>query len=235
MGVNDVDRRVRIHAALADPVRLGIVDELASSDRSPAELAERFGVRSNLLAHHIDVLAAAGLVERLVSRGDRRRRYVRLKADGLAPLVTAPVRRAAGVVFVCTGNAARSPLAAAVWNERSPVAATSAGIHPAERVHPGAVRAARRHRLDLGDATPTHLDPADLDGRLVVTVCDRAHEDLARDGGRSDRPALAAVRGPVLHWSIPDPADGGSARDFDDVVDTLRRRVDALALSVQPS
>ena len=37
-------------------MRLGIVDELASSDRAPIELRRRFGLPSNLLAHHLDVL-----------------------------------------------------------------------------------------------------------------------------------------------------------------------------------
>ena len=224
-----LEERAQVHAALAEPVRLGIIDELALSDRSPTELAERFGMRSNLLAHHLDVLADAGLIERVVSHGDRRRRYVRLVADRLAGLLVAPVLGAAGVVFVCTRNSARSQLAAAVWNACSDVAATSAGTDPAERVHPEAVRAARRHRLDLGGASPSLLDPVTLQGRLVVTVCDLAHEefvalaDTSRPGGQ-----------PVLHWSIPDPADTGAARDFDGVVKDLQRRVAALACTVHP-
>ena len=58
-------RRATIHAALADPHRLAIVDELALSDRSPSELRTRLQIGSNLLAHHLDTLAGAGLVERL--------------------------------------------------------------------------------------------------------------------------------------------------------------------------
>lgn len=218
-----------MHAALSDPVRLGIVDELALSDRSPGELAEQFGVRSNLLAHHLDVLEDAGLIERLVSHGDRRRRYVRFVADGLQPLLSAPVLRAAGVVFVCTRNSARSQLAAAVWNRHSIVAATSAGTDPAGSVHPEAVRAAQRHGLDLADAAPSLVDLDTLGDRLVVTVCDLAHEELAALVG--SRPADA----PLLHWSIPDPADTGHRRVFDDVVGTLEARVTALAPLVHPT
>lgn len=219
----DLARRAAVHAALADPVRLGIVDEVAVSDRSPTELADRFTVRSNLLAHHLDVLAAAGLIERLVSHGDRRRRYVRLLPDALVGLVAVPVLDAAGVVFVCTRNSARSQLATAVWNTRSAVPSTSAGTDPADRVHPEAVRAARRHGLDLGDAVPVRLDPDRLDGQLVVTVCDLAHEDLT----------VLADRTRVVHWSIPDPADTGRPADFDAVVDTLADRVAALAAAVR--
>lgn len=224
------EQRAQVHAALADPVRLGIVDELALSDRSPTELGEQFGVRSNLLTHHLDVLEAAGVIERAMSHGDKRRRYVRLLPDGLAALLTAPVLRAAGVVFVCTRNSARSQLAAALWNARSPVEATSAGTDPADRIHPQAVRAARRHGLDLDDAAPSRLDVDDLDHRLVVTVCDLAHEDLDVLTESSRRGGL-----PVLHWSVPDPAESGARADFDDAVKTLERRVESLVPAVTPT
>jgi protein-tyrosine-phosphatase len=231
MIVNDPRaRRAQIHAALSDPVRLGIVDELALSDRSPTELGERFGVRSNLLAHHLDVLEGVGLIERVVSHGDRRRRYVRLVPGGLAAMLTVPMMRAAGVVFVCTRNSARSQLAAALWNAHSPVEASSAGTDPADRVHPEAIRAARRHDLELGDAVPSRLDTDHLAGRLVVTVCDQAHEELAALTGAGQRAAA-----PVLHWSIPDPADSGSPADFDAVLDVLERRVHELVPSVTPT
>ena len=227
---DDLERRAQVHAALADPVRLGIVDEVALSDRSPTELGDRFGVRSNLLAHHLDVLEAAGVIERVVSRGDRRRRYVRLLPDGLGTLLTVPALRAVGVVFVCTRNSARSQLAAAVWNSHSAVTATSAGTEPAERVHPEAVRAARRHDLDLEGATPSPLEVDQLDDRVVVTVCDLAHEELAALTASRRRAGM-----PVLHWSIPDPAESGTRAAFDEVVHTLEGRVHALVPSVAPS
>ncbi len=231
LGMQDsLIRRAQMHAALADPVRLGIVDELALSDRSPTELGVQFGVRSNLLAHHLDVLEQAGAIERVVSHGDRRRRYVRLVPDGLDELFTAPVLRAAGVVFVCTHNSARSQLAAALWNAHSPIDATSAGTDPADRVHPEAIRAARRHDLHLDDALPSLLDSDGLSGRLVVTVCDTAHEDLAAlidSTQRSDAP--------VLHWSIADPAKSGTPEDFDDVLVDLERRVRVLVPAVTPT
>ncbi|MGZ5354378.1 MAG: ArsR/SmtB family transcription factor, partial [Actinomycetota bacterium] len=54
--------RAAVHAALADPSRLRIVDELAMSDRSPSELGAALGIGSNLLAHHVRVLEETGLV-----------------------------------------------------------------------------------------------------------------------------------------------------------------------------
>ena len=54
----DVAHRAALHAALGEPLRLAIVDDLAVSDRSPGELGERHGLSANLLAHHLDVLEA---------------------------------------------------------------------------------------------------------------------------------------------------------------------------------
>jgi ArsR family transcriptional regulator, arsenate/arsenite/antimonite-responsive transcriptional repressor / arsenate reductase (thioredoxin) len=213
--MSSVEERAAVHAALGEPVRLAIVDELAVSDWAPSGLATRFGLPSNLLAHHLDVLARVGLIERVASSGDRRRRYVRLRRHGLSDLGVGRARRRGRALFVCTGNSARSQLAAALWRERTGDAGTSAGTHPAARVHPGAVAAAKRAGLDLGDARPRALADDDLDAELVVTVCDRAHEELAL-GERA------------LHWSIADPTERGGRRAFDDALAALDDRITAL-------
>lgn len=44
-----------MHAALADPSRLAIVDFLAMGDASPSELLAVLDIASNLLAHHLGV------------------------------------------------------------------------------------------------------------------------------------------------------------------------------------
>jgi protein-tyrosine-phosphatase len=93
--------------------------------------------------------------------------------------------------------------------------ATSAGTHPADRVHPGAVAAARRVGLDLGDSRPRALTDGDLDADVVVTVCDRAHEEL-------DAPE------DWLHWSIPDPVDAGTRKAFDSALVELDERINAV-------
>lgn len=208
----DLAARAAVHAALGEPVRLAIVDELALSDRSPKELGERLGLPSNLLAHHLDVLERVGLVGRSVSSGDARRRYVHL-VPGRAPvgLGPGPVRRPPPVLFLCTHNSARSQLAAALWRARTGRRATSAGTEPAERVHPGAVAAAERAGLPPLAARPRALR-AVPSGVQVVTVCDRAHEELT--------PAPD-----WWHWSIPDPVAARSRRAFDDVVVELDQRI----------
>jgi len=218
--------RAALHAALGDPARLTIVDTLAWGEASPGELAARLGMTSNLLAHHLHVLEDAGLLTRHRSEGDRRRNYLALNRDVLDLLQpTSPALMAERLVFVCTQNSARSQLAAAMWNDHSPVPATSAGTHPARRVHPGAVAVARRRHLALVPAPPRHvhdvLDPADL----VVTVCDSAHEELA----------TGSTGGPVepgLHWSIPDPVTADDPAAFDTVVDELTDRITRLTAAV---
>jgi ArsR family transcriptional regulator, arsenate/arsenite/antimonite-responsive transcriptional repressor / arsenate reductase (thioredoxin) len=222
-----VVRRAALHAALGDPGRLTIVDTLAWGEASPGELGARLGMMSNLLAHHLRVLEEVGLVARHRSEGDRRRSYVALRRAALDLLAPAgPPVTAERVLFVCTHNSARSQLAAAMWNDHSPVPATSAGTHPAPRVHPGAVAVAHRRHLALVPRPPRHihdvLDPADL----VVTVCDSAHEELATGstGG--------AVARTGLHWSIPDPVTADDPAAFDTVVDELTERITRLTPAV---
>ena len=130
MAVADRETRARRHAALADPSRLAIVDNLASSDRSPVELRRLVGIESNRLAHHLDVLEQAGIVGRSRSSGDGRRRYVRLDRRGLNGLGPQSALPIGGALFVCTRNSARSQLAAALWRSLTGAPAESAGTHP---------------------------------------------------------------------------------------------------------
>ena len=204
-----------MHAALGDPHRLAIVDDLIVSDRSPRELCARLGIASNLLAHHLEVLESAGVIRRTTSAADRRRRYIRL--DRRAPIIgdlvaPAPQRP---LLFLCTHNSARSQLAAAMWTARTGRPARSAGTQPAERVHRGAVAAARRLGLSLSDAVPSAISTIPARTQ-VVTVCDTVHEELEPGDD-------------WWHWSIPDPVTTGDRAAFDTVVDELTIRIDALA------
>jgi protein-tyrosine-phosphatase len=119
------------------------------------------------------------------------------------------------VLFVCTANSARSHLAAALWRQASNVPAVSAGTHPAEAIDPGAIAAARRHRLPLPRLRPRHISDVRHHGDLVVTVCDLAHEELAE--------------ATAVHWSIPDPVPAGDPGSFDAALAQLADRVGRLA------
>jgi protein-tyrosine-phosphatase len=216
----DLGRRAARYAALSDTTRLQIVDLLSVSDRSASEVGAALKVPSNLLAHHLNVLTDSGLVCRRRSEGDRRRTYLSLNRDvdtserlwlGRAPRIKAPQR----VLFVCTANTARSPLAAALWRQASDIASGSAGTHPGVEINPKARAAAERHGVTMPDVEPRALDPRRRRGDLVITVCDRAHEELGDRGW--------------AHWSIPDPVVRGTNRAFDTVIDELTARVRTLA------
>ncbi len=214
-GLPDVQLRAARHAALGDPVRLAIIDELAASDRSPVELRHQFGLESNLLAHHLDVLEGVGLIERTRSSGDGRRRYVHLLRPALGEIRAGATPSTGPALFVCTMNSARSQLAAALWSKLTGTAAASAGTHPADAVHPGAAAAGARAGVDLTGAAPKTLAAVEVP-RLVVTVCDRAHEELPEHPG-------------WLHWSVPDPVGAGTDAAFDATVAELTARITALA------
>jgi protein-tyrosine-phosphatase/DNA-binding transcriptional ArsR family regulator len=208
-------RRAQRHAALGDPTRLAIVEELAGSDRAPGELQALTSIPSNLLAHHLDVLEQVGLIARSRSSGDGRRRYVHLHRDVLDGLAPGRRRPAEPALFVCTRNSARSQLAAALWTQLTHQPAASAGTHPAGRVHPGAVAAGRRAGLDLTSARPKLLGDISDWAALVVTVCDRAHEELDHDPAR-------------LHWSVADPVATSTRAAFDATLGELRSRITGL-------
>ena len=214
MNVTLQDRAAR-HAALGEPARLAIVDELVRSDRSPVELRRLVNIESNLLAHHLDVLEGVGMIYRSRSSGDGRRRYVHLVHGVLIELIPGEPVAAGKALFVCSANSARSQLAAALWRTLAGAPAESAGTHPAAQVHPSARAAAKRAGLDLGDAMPKSLDSVRKMPAIVVTVCDQAHEELEPDDH-------------WLHWSIPDPVADGSREAFDNTLSELRLRIAAL-------
>jgi ArsR family transcriptional regulator, arsenate/arsenite/antimonite-responsive transcriptional repressor / arsenate reductase (thioredoxin) len=213
----DVKERARIHAALGDENRLKFVDALARSDRTFQELATVAGLPSNAAAHHLDVLEAADLIERRVSEGDHRRRYITPRIEQLAGALTRPSVRPRAVLFVCTHNSARSQFAAAAWQQRTGLAAQSAGNDPSERVHPYAVRAAAEVGLDLAGMTPKGYEAVTVAPDLVVSVCDRAHE------------AGIPFEGSAIHWSIPDPVRAGTVGAFRRAFADLSTRIDRLA------
>jgi protein-tyrosine-phosphatase len=102
------------------------------------------------------------------------------------------------VLFLCTGNSARSQIAEALLQHAagSHVEVASAGSHP-KPVHPNAVRVMREYGIDLTGRRSKHLD--EFTGRrfdYVITLCDKAREVCPEFGDQARR----------IHWSIPDPA-----------------------------
>ena len=214
---SSLQRRARVHAALGDPARLAIVDALVLGDAAPGEIARELRLPSNLVAHHLHVLEEAGLLVRTRSEGDRRRTYLHLRPDALLALAPAGLDVSGRVVFVCTHNSARSQLAAALWRQHTGGPVASAGTRPAARVHPRAVRTARRHGLSLDPAGTARIEDVVRDGDLVIAVCDNAHEELTGE-----------LR-PRLHWSVPDPVRADTDAAFEAAYAVLAARIDRLA------
>ena len=106
--------------------------------------------------------------------------------------------RVSTVLFICSGNSARSPMAAAWLNHLGggKVTARSAGIAPAP-LHPLAVAAMAEHGVDISGHRPASLEAfARHSFARVITLCDRAREACG------EPPAGSAA----AHWSIPNPA-----------------------------
>lgn len=206
--------RASRHAALADLARLRIVDLLALGDRSPGALQQELQMPSNLLAHHLGVLERAGIILRTRSEGDRRRSYIRVVSESVDEPGSNATVTARRIVFVCTGNSARSPLAAALWKKTSRIPATSAGTEPARATSSGAIATAERHGLSLAGHTPRAIRDVINDDDFIITLCDRAHERL---------PSVA------LHWSVPNPTRKGTTAAYEAAYDQIAHRIERLA------
>ena len=140
------------------------------------------------------------------------------------------------VLFLCTGNSARSILAEAYLNHagRGRFIAYSAGSHPAGRVNPFALELLREGGLPTTAARSKSWDEFARPGApkidFVITVCDSAAAEVCPVW--PSHPVKA-------HWGVPDPAavegtDEQKRHAFKEALITLSRRIDLfLALPVE--
>jgi protein-tyrosine-phosphatase len=201
------------------PLRWRLLRELAWSDRRVRELVASVQEPQSLVSYHLRRLRTAGMVSVRRSSFDGRDAYYSLDLGRCAVLLSdaggalhpalrlvprpsrEPRRRRArrhSVLFLCTGNSARSQIAEALAQMLAggAVEAFSAGSRP-KALHENAVRVMRARGIDISARRPKHLDSF---GRrrfdYVVTVCDRVREVCPEFPG--------APR--AIHWSIADPA-----------------------------
>ena len=131
------------------------------------------------------------------------------------------------VLFLCTGNSARSILAEAILNQkgRPKFTAYSAGSHPTGRVNPYAIKQLEMAKLPVSDLRSKNWDEFAKPGAskmdFVFTVCDNAANEICPVW--PGQPITA-------HWGVPDPAaEAGSTeqieRAFRDAFVTLDRRI----------
>jgi len=224
------------------PQRWQLLVELARSDRRVGELTELCGKQQNLVSYHLGALRRAGLVSSRRSSADRRDTYYRVDAARcterlcaagaalqpglrLGPLPADPPRargRPPRVLFLCTGNGARSQMAEALLHVRSAgaVEARSAGSHP-KALDPDAVRVMAERGIDISGRPTKHLDRfARTRFDRVITLCDQVREICPEFPGQ-----------PVTsHWSMPDPtAEVARYPAFVRTADELETRVGLLA------
>lgn len=134
------------------------------------------------------------------------------------------------VLFICTGNSARSILAEGLLNHlgRGRFAAYSAGSHPKGQVHPLALAALREFGIPTDAMRSKSWDvfagPDAPRMDFVITVCDQAAGELCPHW--PGQPVTA-------HWGMPDPAavEGSPearTQAFRDAAVTARRRIQLL-------
>lgn len=239
-------------ATLGHPGRLAVFRLLmrfAPRGVRPTEIAEALGLKPNTLSHHLSDLTGAGLVA--VTRQGRSLFYAanlaateallaylaldlgRARPDLLAPLAASERDPAMtfNVLFICSGNSARSILAEALLRDLGAgrFRAFSAGTRPGTALNPFALQILARNDHPTTDLRAKHMSEFQPPGApamdFVFTVCDTAAaEDCPPWPGQ-----------PITgHWGLPDPVkatgtDAEKALVFAHTYAALRRRIAAFA------
>ncbi len=134
------------------------------------------------------------------------------------------------VLFLCTGNSARSIIAEAVLNHldsgRGALRAFSAGSHPKGDVHPLALEILEANGLPVAGLRSKSWDEFAVPGApkmdFIFTVCDNAASEAC---------PIWPGQPVTAHWGIPDPAavtgtDDDKRRAFRDALVVLRGRLE---------
>jgi ArsR family transcriptional regulator, arsenate/arsenite/antimonite-responsive transcriptional repressor / arsenate reductase (thioredoxin) len=252
-GIMEYNRASHAFATLGHPGRLAVFRLLmrfAPQGARPTEIAAALGLKPNTLSHHLADLAASGLVR--VTRQGRSLIYAvdlemtegligylaldvgRARPDLLAPLL-APRKDLAmpdsdfNVLFLCSGNSARSIFAEALLRDlgKGRFRAFSAGTRPGSALNPFALDVLRRNGHDVTGLRSKHIaefrEPGAPAMDFVFTVCDTAAaEECPPWQGQ-----------PITgHWGLPDPVkatgtDAEKALVFAQTYAALRRRIAA--------
>jgi len=206
------------------PLRWRLLKELVRSDRAVRELMVLVDEPQSLVSYHLRLLREGGLATARRSSADGRDSYYAidltacrealqsaggslhpsLRLGPAAPhcLGTRRSRRRPSVLFLCTGNSARSQIAEALLERMSTgtIQTASAGSHP-KRLHPNAIRVLRTYGIDISANRTKHLDEFRSQRfDTVVTLCDRVREVCPEFPSRPE----------LVHWSVADPALEGA-------------------------
>ncbi len=238
-------------AMLGHPGRLAVfrlMMRFAPQGIRPTEIAEALSLKQNTLSHHLADLAEAGLIT--VRRQGRSLFYaVDLDAaEALVGYLALDVGRGRpdllsrlldarkdvtmrdtdfDVLFICSGNSARSIFAEALLRDlgQGRFQAFSAGTRPGSALNPFALDVLRRNGHDISGLRSKHVSEFQQPGApimdFVFTVCDTAAaEECPPWPGQ-----------PITgHWGLPDPVkaagtDADRALAFARTYAALRRRI----------
>lgn len=225
-------------------VRWRLLTALAHSDRRVGELCLLLGLPQSLVSYHLGRLRAARVVTRRRSSADGRDSYyvleldrcgellagtgaalhpgLRLAPPGAGSRASAALERESRVLFLCTGNSARSQIAEGLAEALGggAVRAYSAGSQP-KPLHPNAVAVMRERGIDIAGRRSKHLDEFARERfEYVISLCDRVREVCPEFPGHPD----------VIHWSVPDPSRAGNSSAetypaFERTADELASRI----------
>jgi protein-tyrosine-phosphatase/DNA-binding transcriptional ArsR family regulator len=239
---------VRFLQLVADPHRWMLLRELALSDRRVGELTTRVGKPQNLVSYHLGELRSGGLISSRRSSADGRDTYYRIDLArcremfveaGIAlhpglrleqrpptPTPIAARTRKRRVLFLCTGNSARSQMAEAILEHRSAhtIEARSAGSHP-KPLHPNAVRVMAERGIDIAGRPSKHFSRfARSRFDHIITLCDKVKEICPDLPGRPS----------TMHWSMADPSAEPDATypGFVRTADEIEERVEFLIAQI---
>lgn len=240
-------------ATLGHPDRLAVfrlLNRFAPRGARPTEIAAALNLKPNTLSHHLADLTACGLVT--VTRDGRSLYYAvnlemtealigylaldvgRARPDLLAPLLAPPKEPAMrdtdfDVLFICSGNSARSIFAEALLRDlgQGKFQSFSAGTRPNSELNPLALDVLTRNGHDVSGLRSKHISefqqPDSITMDFVFTVCDAAAaEECPPWPGQ-----------PITgHWGLPDPVkatgtDAERALVFAQTYAALRRRITA--------
>lgn len=254
----EMNTATQAFTALGHPGRLSVFRLLvrrAPQGARPTEIAETLALKQNTLSHYLADLESAGLIggtrqgRSLIYSVDMQRAgdllgylvndccrgrpdlCAQLLQQGASPVMST---RPFNVLFICSGNSARSIFAEAILNATAPdrFRAFSAGTRPGTQLNTYAVEVLQRAGLDTSALRSKHIsefeapDAPQMD--FVFTVCDAAAaEECAPWPGQ---PISA-------HWGVPDPVkatgtDAEKALAFGKAFSELNRRI--MAFSALP-
>lgn len=228
------NRAIAAFSALGQPTRLDaflVLVEAGPAGLSVGQVAEALGLKQNTASVALAVLAQAGLVtNRRMGREslyaadlaavDTLADFLKTDCCGGRPELCAPrpaaelerfaMTRPKNVLFLCSGNSARSLMAEAILNRegRGVFNAYSAGSNPRGGPHPYTLELLKRLNHDLSGIRSKDWDEfgATEAPRMdfVFTVCDKAAAETC---------PVWPGQPMTAHWGVPDPviADGNEA------------------------